>query len=134
MSLQETYHQAKARPAPPFLTVSLDIARGLAALMVFCFHISNLITAASPTLGRLASYGYMGVPIFFVISGYCMAASAKQVLRKNRSAGSFLRKRFLRIYPPFWASILVIMAIPYLLAGLSILKTGNYIWPTLGYA
>ena len=119
------------------LTVSLDIARGLAALFVFCFHISGLIAEASPTLGELARYGNMGVPMFFVISGYCMAASAHQILQRNRSAGSFLRKRFLRIYPAFWASILIIMATPYLLAGLSVLKTGRFIapdprWLTLG--
>lgn len=33
MSLQETFHQAQARQESAFLTVSLDIARGLAALM-----------------------------------------------------------------------------------------------------
>jgi peptidoglycan/LPS O-acetylase OafA/YrhL len=114
---------------PATLGVSLDIARGLAALLVFCFHISGYIAQISPTLGALARYGYMGVPIFFVISGYCMAASAHQVLRRNRPAGSFLRKRFLRIYPAFWASIVVIMATPYILAGLSALKTGNFISP-----
>lgn len=114
---------------PASLTVSLDIARGLAALLVFCFHIKGYITEASPTLGALARYGYMGVPIFFVISGYCMAASAHQTLRHNRPAGGFLRKRFLRIYPAFWASILIIMATPYLLAGLSALKTGTFISP-----
>lgn len=111
------------------LGVSLDIARGLAALFVFCFHISGFIAEASPMLGALARYGYMGVPIFFVISGYCMAASSHQILLRNRPAGSFLRKRFLRIYPAFWGSILVIMATPYLLAGMSALKTGSFISP-----
>jgi len=106
------------------LSVSLDIARGLAALFVFSFHLSTNIADVSPMLGALARYGYMGVPIFFVISGYCMAASAQRILSRNLPAGSFLRKRFLRIYPAFWASILVIMATPYLLAGLSALKTG----------
>lgn len=115
------------------LGVSLDIARGLAALFVFCFHISAYIAQAFPTLGLLARYGYMGVPIFFVISGYCMAASAHLILRRNRPAGNFLRKRFLRIYPAFWASILVIMATPYLLAGLSALKTGSFISPEPGW-
>jgi peptidoglycan/LPS O-acetylase OafA/YrhL len=129
------------RSAPPkesaSLGVSLDIARGLASLFVFCFHISGYIAEASPTLGALARYGYMGVPIFFVISGYCMAASAHQILRRNRPAGSFLRKRFLRIYPAFWASIVIIMATPYLLSGLSALKTGSFnspapLWLDLG--
>jgi len=50
-------------------------------------------------------------------------------LLRNRPAGSFLHKRFLRIYPAFSGSILVIMATPYLLAGLSALKTGSFISP-----
>ena len=127
-------HRAEPPKEPALLGVSLEIARGLAALFVFCFHIKSYIADASPTLGLLARYGYMGVPIFFVISGYCMAASAHQALRRNRSAGSFLRKRFLRIYPPFWASIVVIMVIPYLLEGLSALKTGHFNSPTPRWA
>jgi len=119
-------HRTELPKEPALLGVSLEIARGLAALLVFCFHIKAYIAEASPTLGSLARYGYMGVPIFFVISGYCMAASAHQVLRRNRSAGSFLRKRFLRIYPAFWASIIIIMVTPYLLEGLSALKTGHF--------
>ena len=112
-------HRTEPPKESALLGVSLEIARGLAALFVFCFHIQAYIAEASPTLGSLARYGYMGVPIFFVISGYCMAASAHQVLRRNRSAGSFLRKRFLRIDPPFWASIIIIMVTPYLLEGLT---------------
>lgn len=119
---------AEAR-APATLGISLDIARGLAALLVFGFHLSGYLTQLSPALGALARHGYMGVPIFFVISGYCMAASAHQSLRRNRSAASFLRKRFLRIYPAFWASIAVIIVTPYLLAALSVLKTGSFVAP-----
>lgn len=118
-----------ARQESVSLGVSLDIARGLAALFVFCFHMSGSIGNASPALGDLARYGYLGVPIFFVISGYCMGASAHNLLRQNRPAGGFLLKRFLRIYPAFWASIVVIMMTPYVLAALSALKTGSYISP-----
>lgn len=114
---------------PATLGITLDIARGLAALLVFFFHISAYIGEASPSLGMLARYGYMGVPIFFVISGYCMASSAHQSLRFSQPAGRFLHKRFLRIYPALWASIILVMAIPYLLAGVSGLKTGHFIPP-----
>ena len=87
-------HRTEPPKESALLGVSLEIARGLAALFVFCFYIQAYIAEASPTLGSRARYGYIGVPVFFVISGYCMAVSAHQVLRRNRSAGSFLRKRF----------------------------------------
>ena len=113
----------------PSLEISLDIARGLAAMAVFFFHMHGMIAAISPALGSLARIGHLGVPVFFVISGYCMAASASQVLAKGGSAREFLRKRFLRIFPPYWASIGVILALPYLLALLSWARTGEFLSP-----
>jgi peptidoglycan/LPS O-acetylase OafA/YrhL len=46
--------------------------------------------------------GRLGVPIFFVISGYCIAASAESVRRGSHGTGSFFLRRFRRIYPPYW--------------------------------
>src|SRR5205085_1213758 len=61
---------------------SLDIWRGVACLMVVGFHSSYYlltdpaIRSASVTVRRLVlvlSDLWLGVPIFFVISGYCIA-------------------------------------------------------------
>jgi hypothetical protein len=43
--------------------------------------------------------------MFFVISGYVISASAEATLRRSETAGSFLKRRFMRIFPPFWLSI-----------------------------
>ena len=48
----------------------------------------------------------LGVPIFFVISGYCIAASADANRRRGASSWTFLGRRFHRIYPPYWAALL----------------------------
>jgi len=93
------------------LNKSLEIARGLAALWVFLYHMRfNL----DPGLFRqFANCGMLGVPAFFVISGYCMMASSRSTIAKGQSAGSFLRRRLRRIFPPFWASIAACVVAPF---------------------
>jgi peptidoglycan/LPS O-acetylase OafA/YrhL len=49
-----------------------------------------------PALAPFAQYGFMGVPVFFVISGFVIAYSAE-----GRTAVGFGIARFSRIYPTF---------------------------------
>jgi peptidoglycan/LPS O-acetylase OafA/YrhL len=52
----------------------------------------------------LAARAWIGVPIFFVISGYCIMAA----MYARRSKGGvivFAKRRFWRIYPPYWTAI-----------------------------
>ncbi len=53
----------------------------------------------------------MGVPFFFVISGYCIAASADSNRRREHTPWSFLRRRFWRIYPLYWVSFFSIVVL-----------------------
>lgn len=112
------------------MKINLQIARGLAALAVFLFHTRGLLHESLPALERLVQFGDLGVPLFFVISGYVITASANAALLGGGSAPQFLKRRFLRIFPPFWFSIVVIVALPYLLEAISMLKTGMYNWPS----
>ena len=43
---------------------------------------------------------WIGVPIFFVISGYCISASADSKRRQRGGVGQYFLRRFRRIYPP----------------------------------
>lgn len=52
--------------------------------------------------------------MFFVISGYCLAASATSSQRRNEPAKGFLFRRLRRIYPPLLCSMVVIAALPWL--------------------
>lgn len=108
------------------MNLILDIARGIAALGVFLFHISDGLQQSMPAVASVFRFGSLGVPLFFVISGYVISASADAIIRKNESANAFLKRRFLRIFPPFWCSILVVVALPYLIAAISMLKSGIY--------
>lgn len=93
---------------------TLTAWRGVACLMVVIYH--SLFTGyglAFPEgpglLGGLLEVlrrFWLGVPLFFVISGYCISASADAARRRDRPAGEFFWRRFRRIYPVYWAWIL----------------------------
>ena len=76
----------------------LDAFRGMAALAVVAFH------------AQFCWWGHYGVPVFFVISGYCIYASAEAVKTRGVGAGEFMRHRILRIYPPYVLALLFFLA------------------------
>ena len=83
---------------------TLDLWRAVAALAVVVFHCTN--TSVSPEMGwwaRALLAGWAGVFIFFPISGYCIFAAVSR--RENARVGAFLRRRWFRIAPPYWASM-----------------------------
>ena len=110
----------------------LEPMRGVAALWVFCFHyhFSGSFRGTFPRLYQLLHMGAFGVPMFFVISGYCIAASARTSIRKREPLKLFLYRRVRRIYPPFWCSLALVAAIPFVIEALSSLKTGRYTPPS----
>lgn len=90
----------------------LDSWRGWAALWVVLYHgynifagQKNFISEQLPVLEKVATSGWFGVHLFFVISGYCIGANLSNALKKDRSAGQFLRDRLLRIFPAYWAAL-----------------------------
>lgn len=96
---------------------SLDVWRGLACLMLVVYHTTfytnwgwRLSDPTTWSLGGfivfLARRMWIGVPIFFVVSGYCIAASTQSGRDKLHSLGTFFWRRFRRIYPPLWAGCL----------------------------
>jgi peptidoglycan/LPS O-acetylase OafA/YrhL len=104
---------------------SIDALRGLAALSVVVYHLwlryfprqstqyHPLTIPADHALAFILTlplqYGYFGVTLFFVISGFCIhlpharrfAASGDDGLRPRPFAG----RRFRRLYPAYCASI-----------------------------
>jgi peptidoglycan/LPS O-acetylase OafA/YrhL len=94
------------RAAPGRRYKTLDAWRAIAALAVVVFHCTS--TVVTPEMGwwaRALLYGWAGVFIFFPISGYCILAA---LWRDDQATlGDFLKRRWRRIAPPYWASILV---------------------------
>jgi peptidoglycan/LPS O-acetylase OafA/YrhL len=71
-------------------------------------HLAS-VNGISDRLVALSSWFYAGVPFFFVISGFCIAACADSVRRKSvHSPRVFFLRRFRRIYPPFWAALALV--------------------------
>ncbi|QEL15559.1 acyltransferase family protein [Limnoglobus roseus] len=105
----------------------IEPLRGVAALWVFAYHydFSLAFQTAFPLLHAALKMGHLGVPMFFVISGYCITASAQSSLRRGERTSAFLSRRLLRIYPPYWCAVLVCAAVPFVLAGLTALKAGH---------
>ncbi len=100
----------------------LDCWRGLACLMVVVHHAGDALAwaEAGGTGGTdwpkwltvlVVRRMNLGVSLFFVISGYCIAASAEATGRKGGSPWAFIGRRFWRIYPPYWAALLGFLAI-----------------------
>jgi peptidoglycan/LPS O-acetylase OafA/YrhL len=59
----------------------------------------------SKALFSAFAYLWIGVPIFFVISGYCISATCDSMRRHTHSVRSYLWRRYWRIFPPFWACL-----------------------------
>ena len=80
----------------------LDELRFLAALAVALFHFGfrgktlGFTEMNLPDWISVLKYGYLGVQMFFVISGFVIAYSAE-----GRTPGQFAIARFARIYPMF---------------------------------
>jgi peptidoglycan/LPS O-acetylase OafA/YrhL len=83
----------------------VDMLRFFAAWMVVVYHLNQAIPHLNNWYRNLIQYGWLGVPVFFVISGYCIAISAHH----STGSGDFLSRRFLRIFPPYWVSIVIVL-------------------------
>jgi peptidoglycan/LPS O-acetylase OafA/YrhL len=89
------------RPRLPALT-SL---RFLAAFHVVLFHLYAMsILVGSGLYRRLASVGYVGVSLFFVLSGFILVYT---YAGRTWTVGDFWRARFARIYPAYLFSLLL---------------------------
>jgi len=88
----------------------LDALRGIAALAVCLFHYTYSfprVTGRALDVNFVASAGHYGVDLFFIISGFVIFMT----LEKNRSVYDFIDARIARIYPAFWAALLIAVAV-----------------------
>lgn len=91
----------------------IDVLRVTALGGVIAFHYlfsgisKGKITSIKPSpLFEYAKYGYLGVELFFLISGFVILYSTQ-----GRSAGDFAKRRFFRLYPMYWIALIFIYAV-----------------------
>lgn len=90
--------------------LAVDSLRGIAALSVVFYHLHRTVFQsmqgdAIQFLTCIFQYGYLGVPIFFVISGFVISASVQAPKVNFRYVGKFMLRRSFRLDPPYWFSM-----------------------------
>jgi peptidoglycan/LPS O-acetylase OafA/YrhL len=91
----------------------LDLLRAVAVLWTMQFH-SFLVGGLGADWNWLERYGWMGVDLFFVLSGYLIGGQLLRPLANGAtpSLRDFYLKRVSRILPAFWAVLAVYLLWP----------------------
>jgi peptidoglycan/LPS O-acetylase OafA/YrhL len=90
----------------------LDLLRAAAIVSVLFYHY-GLFSDRVP-LSLLSQYGWMGVDLFFVLSGFLIGSQLFRPLAQGRSMalGRFYMRRLFRTLPAFWAVVILYLTIP----------------------
>lgn len=79
---------------------SLTGLRGIAALWVFAYHLAPTVQAMFPDAPMTPfKNGFLGVDVFFVLSGFVLALNYGGRVRSGAQYRVFMRNRLVRIYP-----------------------------------
>lgn len=115
LNLQQS---ANGKPRREGRLAALDGLRLVAALLVVSYHYigtqrSQLWERPNDQLFThlygLATYGYLGVQLFFLVSGFVICMSSW-----GRTLREFLVSRIVRLYPMYWVAVVVSFTVVYL--------------------
>jgi peptidoglycan/LPS O-acetylase OafA/YrhL len=107
----------------------IDQLRGFAALAVVACHLSvsafvDAPNASDPSprwLPLVLGFGYLGVPLFFVISGFCIHLPQARALAAGHAVApswtAFFRRRFWRLYPSYLGALALAVLLLFLAYG-----------------
>jgi peptidoglycan/LPS O-acetylase OafA/YrhL len=98
---------------------TIDGMRGIAALGVVVYHLSGnsgeeLSKLLPEFINIIFSYGFLGVPVFFVISGFVISLSIGNSCITPKYAGNFILRRIIRLDPTYWATIVFSILLLYI--------------------
>ncbi len=83
----------------------IDTLRGLAAVAVAVFHFNQIRVRDGSLYDRANAWGWLGVAVFFVLSGYCVQTAAD----REHTPRVFLLRRFARLYPAYLFSVVAVV-------------------------
>jgi len=96
---------------------ALDLLRFIAALAVFAFHLTyrgavyeRYTTITFPELDAWTRYGYFGVDLFFILSGFVILLTVEC---GRGSPGHFVASRVARLYPVFWVAATLVFLLTF---------------------
>jgi len=114
---------------------SIDALRGIAALGVVLYHAidqsekvlpTNLLRYPMKLVQFLSSFGYVGVFLFFVISGFCIHLQWCRLRSINEEPsiafGKFWKRRIRRLYPPYIIALVFFLSLTALTVGISVTR------------
>lgn len=113
-------------PAANHKLTGIEAGRGIAAIIVVFYHAARHLKAdyGSMPWHGFGQFGHAGVDFFFVLSGFIIYYVHKRDIGRPSALPGYFERRFTRIYPLFWVSLLIGLVF----AGLSSTQT----LPTIG--
>jgi peptidoglycan/LPS O-acetylase OafA/YrhL len=93
----------------------LDHLRALAITVVFFYHCQMPLFGHPDWLPDLVKFGWTGVDLFFVLSGFLIASQLFEQIKNDHKIDlkTFFLKRFFRIIPAYWTVLLVYFLCPF---------------------
>lgn len=89
----------------------LDVCRGLAIIMVLLSHGRHFLTPVYPDLNVFRVGGFLGVELFFVLSGFLIGGIVERDFRRASDGqnwvGKFLMRRWLRTLPNYYLFLVI---------------------------
>lgn len=95
---------------------SIQVMRGIGAILIVLFHCTQLYQTKFHInyLHGLFGFGYIGVDLFFVISGFILFYIHEKQIGKKEGVIKYLVNRILRIYPLYWIILLIVIALMFI--------------------
>lgn len=113
----------------------IDALRGAAAIGVVLYHSvdqgsktvpNNLLRYPVHVLQFGSSFGYIGVFLFFVISGFCIHLQWARARAEGKTSqlrfGTFWKRRIRRLYPPYLIALAVYLILTALSSGIDVTR------------
>lgn len=96
----------------------LDLLRAVAIALVFMYHYMVFVSH-EPTFGWLSQIGWVGVDLFFVLSGYLIGNQLFKGLAQQQTLSfrRFYWRRAMRTWPVFWLVLALYFLLPQLMGG-----------------
>ncbi len=116
----------------------LDVMRAAAILMVLCSHILWIYPNANHLIYQVFSlFGYLGVEIFFVLSGFLIGKILYRIYIKDdftiHSVFYFLKRRWFRTLPNYFLILILNIIIAFFI-GVTVKEIGLYFFFAQNFA
>jgi peptidoglycan/LPS O-acetylase OafA/YrhL len=91
---------------------ALDGIRGVAIILVMLHHFERLIPPCNIAIKSIKltfTFGWVGVDLFFALSGFLITGILLDTRNTNNYFGTFYARRILRIFPLYYAVLILIL-------------------------